>query len=109
MYVKFQKKMKLPAPAFILLGLTGCVATGPVLQHTSGDLIHLGEQSAYTSSCGYDISTYVIQAELTCRNIGYKTAKIRATYNSKNMTCSDKVIEATFKCEDAGGLAAPVR
>jgi len=109
MHFYFHKTMKRLATAFALSGLMGCGATGPFLQHTSGDLIHLGENTTDTLSCGYDMSTYALQAELTCRKIGYKAAKIRATYNSKNKSCSDKIIEATFKCEDTAVLPPTVR
>jgi len=109
MYANFQKTVKHLATAFVLSGLMGCGATGPFLHHTSGDLIHLGEKNTDTLSCGYDMSTYVLQAELTCRKIGFKTAKIRTTYKSKNKSCSDKITEATFKCEDIAGQPSPVR
>jgi hypothetical protein len=109
MYANFHKTMKRLATAFILSGLMGCGATGPFLHHTSGDLIHLGEKNIDTLSCGYDMATYVLQAELTCRKFGFKTAKIRTTYKSKNKSCSDKITEATFKCEDIAGQPPPVR
>ena len=101
--------MKRLVTAFVLSVLMACGATGPFLHHTSGDLIHLGEKNTDTLSCGYDMSTYVLQAELTCRKIGFKTAKIRTTYKSKNKSCSDKITEATFKCEDIAGQPPPVR
>ena len=100
MYAYFHRIVKRLATAFVLSGLMACGATGPFLHHTSGGLIHLGEKNTDTLSCGYDMSTYVLQAELTCRKVGFKTAKIRTTYNSKNKSCSDKIIEATFKCKD---------
>jgi hypothetical protein len=87
----------------ILMILQGC-GTGPVLQHTNADLIHLGSIGADSVSCGHDLSTYADQAQLTCQKNGYKAAKIRHRQNSKIETCLNKIVEATFKCEEASSF-----
>jgi hypothetical protein len=70
-----------------------------VLQHSSGELIHLAPTRADSLFCGYDLSTYAVQAQLTCQRDGYKAAKVRHMQNSKNEACLDKIVEATYKCE----------
>ena len=84
---------------FFILGLSGCGVAGPVLQHSSGDLIHLASIRMDSLSCGHDVSTYAVQAQLTCQRDGYKAAKIRYSQNSKNVACLDKIVEATYQCE----------
>ena len=81
------------------MGLSGCGLTGPVLQHSSGDLIHLASTRADSLSCGHDLSTYAGQAQLICQRDGYKAAKVRYMQKSKNEACLDKIVEATYHCE----------
>jgi hypothetical protein len=81
------------------MGLSGCGLTGPVLQYSSGDLIHLAPTRADLLSCGHDLSTYAGQAQLICQRDGYKAAKVRYTQKSKNEACLDKIVEATYNCE----------
>ena len=89
---------------FFILGLSGCGVTGPLTQHTSGDLVHLGSNTMTSLSCGHDLSTYANQAQLICQKNGYKSAKIRYSQNSKNELCSNKIVEATFKCEETSSF-----
>ena len=97
------KALKKFSVSSIVLGLLGC-GTGPVLQHSSGDLIHLAPTRADSLSCGHDLPTYAVQAQLTCQKNGYKAAKIRHFKNSKNDTCLNTIIEATFKCEETSSF-----
>jgi len=91
--------LKIVSATFFTLGLSGCGLTGPVLQHSSGDLIHLAPTRMDSLSCGHDLSTYATQAQLTCQREGYKATKVRHIQKSKNEACLDKVVEATYKCE----------
>ena len=99
------KPVKAPLTLYVfILGLSGCGITGPLIQHTSGDLVHLGSTTMTSLSCGHDLSTYADQAQLICQKNGYKAAKIRYSQNSKNESCSKKIVEATFKCEESSSF-----
>jgi hypothetical protein len=87
----------------VVTGLLGC-GISPVLQQTSGDLIHLGSTQTNSLSCGHDLLTYTVQAQLTCQKNGYKAAKIRYIRNSKNEACLGQIVEATYRCEEANSF-----
>ena len=84
-------------------GLLGC-GTSPVLQQMSGDLIHLGSTQMDSLSCGHNLTTYTVQAQLTCQKNGYKTAKIRHSRYSKNEACLGQIVEATYRCEETNSF-----
>ena len=81
---------------FLTLGLLGC-ASGPSLRSTSGNTIILGVTDI--NACGHDLSTYVAQAQLTCKKLGYSSADLGGTTNSYNRYCSEKIIFGSFSCK----------
>jgi hypothetical protein len=81
-----------------LFVLPGC-STRPSLQGTNGNMIFLGENGADYSSCGYELGTYVVQARVTCQQLGYSKARVHSTHNASNRYCTERLISASFICD----------